>query len=407
MSSSVKHASESNYRNALSPLLTTLISSYEEALLDIGTVLHRYDDDDCYAVYGFGGVPHGLKHAASSVRSPSDNSPEEHDVSSEVVASDLPLNDIPVFTDMRSVSSMGLSNLHLDRMPLIVEGEEEKKEGEEEVKPSEEVRPEGEMPEVKPEEVTVEEKKEEEEKKPEEVTVEEKKEEEEKKPEEVTVEEKKEEEEKKPEEVTVEEKKPEEEKKLEEEEKKPEEEEKKPEVPQPTEEKPEDKPTARDDAPISPLTPIGESEEGEDSPQLSFTEKADMLFVSSFKEKLDKLKLDQSHIRPSARHNLESTLCTQEAFPLNGNPKSPQIQGTDAVISAYRKMLRSLMPSYPTYFQDILKLGIEWVRARSVTYRRAKEAEKCKGREYVVLFIVSDCCIVDQVETTQLIIDIS
>ena len=361
MSSSVKHASESNYRNALSPLLTTLISSYEEALLDIGTVLHRYDDDDCYAVYGFGGVPHGLKHAASSVRSPSDNSPEEHDVSSEVVASDLPLNDIPVFTDMRSVSSMGLSNLHLDRMPLIVEGEEEKKEGEEEVKPSEEVRPEGEMPEVKPEEVTVEEKKEEEEKKPEEVTVEERKEEEEKKPE----------------------------------------------VPQPTEEKPEDKPTARDDAPISPLTPIGESEEGEDSPQLSFTEKADMLFVSSFKEKLDKLKLDQSHIRPSARHNLESTLCTQEAFPLNGNPKSPQIQGTDAVISAYRKMLRSLMPSYPTYFQDILKLGIEWVRARSVTYRRAKEAEKCKGREYVVLFIVSDCCIVDQVETTQLIIDIS
>ena len=341
MSSSVKHASESNYRNALSPLLTTLISSYEEALLDIGTVLHRYDDDDCYAVYGFGGVPHGLKHAASSVRSPSDNSPEEHDVSSEVVASDLPLNDIPVFTDMRSVSSMGLSNLHLDRMPLIVEGEEEKKE------------------EVKPEEVTVEEKKEEEEKKPEE------------------------------------------EKKLEEEE------EKKPEVPQPTEEKPEDKATARDDAPISPLTPIGESEEGEDSPQLSFTEKADMLFVSSFKEKLDKLKLDQSHIRPSARHNLESTLCTQEAFPLNGNPKSPQIQGTDAVISAYRKMLRSLMPSYPTYFQDILKLGIEWVRARSVTYRRAKEAEKCKGREYVVLFIVSDCCIVDQVETTQLIIEIS
>ena len=374
MSSSVKHASESNYRNALSPLLTTLISSYEEALLDIGTVLHRYDDDDCYAVYGFGGVPHGLKHAASSVRSPSDNSPEEHDVSSEVVASDLPLNDIPVFTDMRSVSSMGLSNLHLDRMPLIVEGEEEKKEGEEEVKPSEEVRPEGEMPEVKPEEVTVEEKKEEEEKKLEE----------------------------------EEEKKPEEEKKLEEEEeKKPEEEEKKPEVPQPTEEKPEDKPTARDDAPISPLTPIGESEEGEDSPQLSFTEKADMLFVSSFKEKLDKLKLDQSHIRPSARHNLESTLCTQEAFPLNGNPKSPQIQGTDAVISAYRKMLRSLMPSYPTYFQDILKLGIEWVRARSVTYRRAKEAEKCKGREYVVLFIVSDCCIVDQVKTTQLIIDIS
>ena len=77
------------------------------------------------------------------------------------------------------------------------------------------------------------------------------------------------------------------------------------------------------------------------------------------------------------------------------------------MISAYKKMLRSLMPSYPTYFQDILRLAIACGLWRGVRRRRAREAEKTKGGEYVVLFLVSDCSIVDQVETTQLIIDIS
>ena len=31
------------------------MDSYEEALLDVGTVLSRYDEDNNYAVYGFGG----------------------------------------------------------------------------------------------------------------------------------------------------------------------------------------------------------------------------------------------------------------------------------------------------------------------------------------------------------------
>lgn len=34
-----------------------LMDSYEEALLDVGTVLSRYDEDNNYAVYGFGGEP--------------------------------------------------------------------------------------------------------------------------------------------------------------------------------------------------------------------------------------------------------------------------------------------------------------------------------------------------------------
>ena len=33
------------------------MDSYEEALLDVGTVLSRYDEDNNYAVYGFGGEP--------------------------------------------------------------------------------------------------------------------------------------------------------------------------------------------------------------------------------------------------------------------------------------------------------------------------------------------------------------
>lgn len=40
-------------------------------------------------------------------------------------------------------------------------------------------------------------------------------------------------------------------------------------------------------------------------------------------------------------------------------------------------------------------------------HRRAKEAEATHGKEYVVLIIVSDCCIIDQVETTRMIVEAS
>lgn len=39
--------------------------------------------------------------------------------------------------------------------------------------------------------------------------------------------------------------------------------------------------------------------------------------------------------------------------------------------------------------------------------RRAKEAETKKGKEYVVLILLSDCGIVDQVETARLVIEAS
>ncbi|KAM7454933.1 hypothetical protein BLSTO_04311 [Blastocystis sp. subtype 1] len=140
-------------------------------------------------------------------------------------------------------------------------------------------------------------------------------------------------------------------------------------------------------------TPLSDTEEGSGTRLASSLEKEKNLFVSSFQERLDQLRLDQSTVHPSAVQNLDSEINRTGAFPLNGNAENPYIQGANNVISAYKKMLRSLMPSYPTYFQDILRLAIA----------RAREAEKTQGGEYVVLFVVSDCSIVDQVETTQLI----
>ena len=154
--------------------------SFEEALLDIGTVLHRYDEDDSYAVYGFGGIPHGLKHRHSaSVHSPMAGSPEECDASSEVVG-ELNLAEIPSMRGMRSVSSTSVGKPPMDRLSMIVEEEEKEKRKE---LPAEEEKPE-EKEEEKPEEVKKDvkegEKEEEKEEKPAEEQKEDKPEEEEK-----------------------------------------------------------------------------------------------------------------------------------------------------------------------------------------------------------------------------------
>ena len=190
--------------------------SFEEALLDIGTVLHRYDEDDSYAVYGFGGIPHGLKHRHSaSVHSPMAGSPEECDASSEVVG-ELNLVEIPSMRGMRSVSSTSVGKPPMDRLSMIVEEEKEKRKE----LPAEEEKPE-EKEEEKPEEVKKDvkegEKEEEKEEKPAEEVKEKEKEEEEKEEEEKPEEEVKEEEKPAEEEKPVEEEKPEEEKPAEEE----------------------------------------------------------------------------------------------------------------------------------------------------------------------------------------------
>ena len=316
--------------------------SFEEALLDIGTVLHRYDEDDSYAVYGFGGIPHGLKHRHSaSVHSPMAGSPEECDASSEVVG-ELNLAEIPSMRGMRSVSSTSVGKPPMDRLSMIVEEEEKEKKREE--LPVEEEKPE-EKEEEKPEEVKKD------------VKEEEKEEEKEEKPAEEVKEEEKEEEEKPAEEEKQEEENPEEVKPVEEEkeEKEKEKEEEKPteEVKEEEEEKEEEK-----EEEYTSRTPLSDTEEGSGTRLASSLEKEKNLFVSSFQERLDQLRLDQSTVHPSAVQNLDSEINRTGAFPLNGNAENPYIQGANNVISAYKKMLRSLMPSYPTYFQDILRLAI-------------------------------------------------
>ena len=346
--------------------------SFEEALLDIGTVLHRYDEDDSYAVYGFGGIPHGLKHRHSaSVHSPMAGSPEECDASSEVVG-ELNLVEIPSMRGMRSVSSTSVGKPPMDRLSMIVEEEEKEKRKE---LPAEEEKPE-EKEEEKPEEVKKDvkegEKEEEKEEKPAEEVKEEEKEEEEKE-EEVKEEEKPAEEEKPVEEENPEEVKPAEEEKEEKEKEKEEEkpteevkeekkEEEKPEEKpeeenEEEEEKPEEKEEEKEEEYTS-RTPLSDTEEGSSTCLASSLEKEKNLFVSSFQERLDQLRLDQSTVHPSAVQNLDSEINRTGAFPLNGNAENPYIQGANNVISAYKKMLRSLMPSYPTYFQDILRLAI-------------------------------------------------
>ena len=104
----------------------------------------------------------------------------------------------------------------------------------------------------------------------------------------------------------------------------------------------------------------------------------------------------QSSFSNSTR-DFESKELSLELFPLNGNQNNPYIHGVNGVLKAYRSMVKNLLPSYPTYFQHILKEGI----------RRAKKAEETHGKEYVVLILISDCCIVDQVETLRLVVEAS
>ena len=105
---------------------------------------------------------------------------------------------------------------------------------------------------------------------------------------------------------------------------------------------------------------------------------------------------EQSSFANSTR-DFESKELSLELFPLNGNQSNPYIHGVNGVLKAYRSMVKNLLPSYPTYFQHILKEGI----------RRAKKAEETHGKEYVVLILISDCCIVDQVETLRLVVEAS
>ena len=58
-------------------------NSYEEALVDVGVVLSRYDEDNNYAVFGFGGQPGKLNLSKSQTISPRLDEIEEVEVAEE------------------------------------------------------------------------------------------------------------------------------------------------------------------------------------------------------------------------------------------------------------------------------------------------------------------------------------
>ena len=137
-------------------------------------------------------------------------------------------------------------------------------------------------------------------------------------------------------------------------------------------------------------------------------EKADQEALKLLQTSVEKLRAESNYLsRANIDQNLESEELSVPMFPMNGNPRNPYIHGIDNILKIYRRMLRSVMPSYPTYFQHVISEAIKYSFASHMNRRQAKKAAETKGKEYVVLILLSDCCIVDQVETARLIVEIS
>lgn len=78
------------------------------------------------------------------------------------------------------------------------------------------------------------------------------------------------------------------------------------------------------------------------------------------KTQVEKLRAESSYLsRANIDQNLESEELAVTLFPMNGNPRNPYIHGIDNILKIYRRMLRSVMPSYPTYFQHVISEAIE------------------------------------------------
>ena len=77
-------------------MINVVESSYEEALVDVGTVLSRYDKDDTYAVYGFGGQPGKLRLTSSEMVTPKpdEDTPQSNELLGEQ-SIDTPVVDTP------------------------------------------------------------------------------------------------------------------------------------------------------------------------------------------------------------------------------------------------------------------------------------------------------------------------
>lgn len=90
-------------------------------------------------------------------------------------------------------------------------------------------------------------------------------------------------------------------------------------------------------------------------------EKADQEAMKLLQTSVEKLRAESSYLsRVNIDQNLESEELSVPLFPMNGNHRNPYIHGIDNILKAYRRMLRSVMPSYPTYFQHVISEAIEY-----------------------------------------------
>ena len=90
-------------------------------------------------------------------------------------------------------------------------------------------------------------------------------------------------------------------------------------------------------------------------------EKADQEAMKLLQASVEKLRAESNYLsRVNIDQNLESEELSVPLFPMNGNHRNPYIHGIDNILKAYRRMLRSVMPSYPTYFQHVISEAIEY-----------------------------------------------
>ena len=83
--------------------------------------------------------------------------------------------------------------------------------------------------------------------------------------------------------------------------------------------------------------------------------------MKELQKNLNKLKAEAAYLsHATANQNLESEELSVPLFPMNGNLRNPYIKGTENILKMYRRMLRNLMPSYPTYFQHAISQAVEW-----------------------------------------------
>jgi len=86
---------------------------------------------------------------------------------------------------------------------------------------------------------------------------------------------------------------------------------------------------------------------------------------------------------------------TSHCFPINGNPAAPEIFGIDNIVAMYKKSLRSIKLSGPTFFAPLLEQFLSYVRSLG------------NSPVYNIMFILTDGAILDMPRTKDLLVELS